>query len=506
MLRPWLACCVRPLLVAALLLLTASQVTAQKPTPSEPDYSWVCKWPSRVNQKIPYSAVKGALLQVGRKQVESWARPRRPGGSWRLPTKDELPQEIKARAVQLHGRKAVALRHDVINTMNKRYRVKVPWAKQNTGDRDQRSSGRCWIFAGNVALESVALKRNNKQTRLSESFVNYHALRRAAFGVLDQAGKSQKKPLPPKTAQKISEGGFAAWYYDIVRLDGIVPESAFPSTWPANRSSDYLGAVRSVVSDALRKIEHVGLGKDTREQRQAIIKQAKADVISQLNLALGEPPKRFSIDGKRYSPRTFTKKYLGLTDSDLDVVILGNDPSSAFNRHSTVKGFPGMKPFKQHNVGISTLRDVARKALRKGNALYFSTNISSSNPHVVGKTPHVPAKAKGVLNINAFDYTQLMPKGWKRMSKRDRRKVAELNANHAMALVGYDTSKTPKWLVQNSYGTSHGDKGRLHMYDDFFTYYASTVAVPRAMVSTKVLKKSLERAPVKRDHGHAVDL
>lgn len=496
----------RALIVLLLTLYLCAPALAERRrqrarTPAS--HSWVCAWPSRAGGKVPDKVKQAAVQQYGKRKVDGWMV-RKPGNRTRMPAKHELPRRILDSAVQECGLKAVALKHDVVKRFDTRYRCKVPWAKQDRTARNQVRSGRCWIFAGNVALESKVLARKRKNVELSASFVNYHALRKVSFGLLTQAARG--KPVNPEDIQEVSEGGFGAWYFDIVKAHGAVPEQRFRSTYPADHSAIYLNRLRNITSRAVGQLQQVaGDGKGAKAQRTRIVKQAKTDIVRQLNTSLGRPPRRFTVNGKSYTPKTYLKNFLGLKGKDLDYVMVGNDPMTAFNRRYTVDGFPGMKPFEVHNISLASMRSTARKTLNKGEALYFSTIISAKNPHTAGRTKHDPKAAKGVLSLRAYDYGRLLPESSRRQSKRDRQKTEELRANHAMALVGHDT-RSHKWLLQNSHGGKAGDKGQLHMHDDFFAYYGSSMAVPRSMVSNAVLKKTMKLPPMESPRKRKRDL
>lgn len=483
-------------------------------------YAWVAGWPSRAGARPSSKLLSQAIKTVGRQKVASWMV-RTTSGRLRFPAKRELPQKIIKKAVKQVGLQAVALRHDKASSFGTNYRVMVPLAKSRKTSANQQGSGRCWIFAGTLAVESMIKVKRGKDIKLSENYVNYQALRRLAFGVLDNVVESSAmeakirkiKKLPKhllanlarkrlSSVQQISEGGFAGWYYPLVRQHGLIPESAYPSDMPANRTSDYIGHVRTVVANAVLAIG----AASNKGERTKILKQARQNVVAELNLALGKPPKQFTIDGKRYTPRTYRKRYLKLADKDLDMVILSNDPTESFNQRHVVSGFPGMPEFATYNVSMDRITKAAKKTLRKGQALYFSSIVSSGNPHVAGQRNTDPRAALGLLSLSAFDYSFLQPKGTRELSKRTRLKAGMLRANHAMTLVGYDTTKDLRWLVQNSYGDNYGDHGRMHMHQDFFKSYGSSVAVPRSSVPKTMFLKMLAKPIAKSSRQAIVDL
>jgi bleomycin hydrolase len=215
-----------------------------------------------------------------------------------------------------------------------------------------------------------------------------------------------------------------------------------------------------------------------------------------LQTALGKPPKQFRYKGQRYTPRTFSKNFLGLRDRDLDYVTLTHYPNRAWNRGYCTTATPGMQPFTEYNVSKSVIQQAVKKTLSDGEAVLFGINAGDDHPHrATGK--HLPDKAKGILSKAAFKYKNLIPSP--SLSKRDKLKAGLSGADHAMAITGYNPGmkrgSVQKWKVENSHGTDTGDKGYFHMYDDYFRRHVEDVVVPRSSVPKSVLKQ-LESRPV----------
>ena len=148
-----------------------------------------------------------------------------------------------------------------------------------------------------------------------------------------------------------------------------------------------------------------------------------------------------------------------------------------------------MPAFDEYNVSMDVMQKAVKKTLRKGEAVLFGVNVSEDQPHRADFA-NAPKKAKGILSMKAFNYRNLIPAP--RLSKRDKLRAGLWEANHAMAITGYDPGSkrgtVRKWKVENSHGASSGDKGFLHMYDDFFRKHVEDVVVPRSAVPARVLK------------------
>ena len=79
----------------------------------------------------------------------------------------------------------------------------------------------------------------------------------------------------------------------------------------------------------------------------------------------------------------------------------------------------------------------------------------------------------------------------------DRVLFRDTTPNHAMVFIGvdHDDGVPSKWLVENSWGTDRGDKGRWAMYDEWFTDNVFAVIVHKRHLPREVLSL-LDTEPV----------
>jgi bleomycin hydrolase len=427
----------------------------------------------------------GWLPGQARGQRLSPTKRRGPDTSWVLELNDgnkaQLDKRTVRRAIRDHGLKRVALSNDFLRRHNTRYKVQIPRARQPHTVHDQKSSSRCWAFASDRVLETRLACRGVDSSKLSEAFVTYHAMKDRACAVLDLGAEKGKYP----NSSEIYEGGSFPWATSVVSKHGMVPGSKMRSTADGDSSGVYLSQLKTLVASAQRQMRRAGDGPDAEAQRKSIARQYKKQVTRLLDTTVGKPPRSFKVNGKRYTPKSYAREVLGETD----YVVLENNPTRAWNRRYKVDMSPLV--YERYNVGMGTLQQAVKKTIQSGEAVYVSTNVSKSNPHRVDVGEQTPTRAKGVLSIKALKYDRYAPTG--RLRKYDRLRAKINRSNHGMVITGYDPGRgkrVRKWQIENSWGPASGDKGHLHMYDDYFREYVEKVAVPRSAVDPKVLERA----------------
>lgn len=392
------------------------------------------------------------------------------------------------RDVQERGLRSAAVNQSFVRRHQSGYAVKVPQAPI----RDQEKSGRCWAFAWTRTLQSMAQSKGQDTGALSPSFINYYALRDLAHGAIDHARRGASKPEHHTyylDGDMLGEGGYSHWANTIVKRHGIVPETKMRSnTYDSRESSVLQNQLHRLVTAATRDIWR---GEKTARERRAIATKYKKQVDQLLDTMIGAPPKRFTIDGKTYTPKSYLKDYMKLANEDLQFVNLTNDPSRAWNRRYREsfagKGIPENETY---NVSMSTMQHAVKQTLKSGVAVNVAVNVDWDNPHRVAPQGSRSSDANGILSLKAFRYGKLVPTA--KLSRRDRMGHYVSMSNHMMAITGYNPGgkgKEARWLIDNSHGKDTFRGGRFDMYDDYFRNYVEEVTVPRGMLPKSVLKK-----------------
>lgn len=398
------------------------------------------------------------------------------------------------------------------------YNVKIPF--EGAPIANQRSSGRCWIFASTNVFRVALMKRYNLESfELSQSYLFFWDKLEKSNWFLEQIIDTAHEDLDGRLVQHlladiVSDGGQWDMVYNLVDKYGLVPQTLYPDNWSAMNS----GVLNSIVKTKLREfaLRLRSLVRSEKGVSAAALSSAKGKMMQEISLImtllLGPPPspdEEFTWqyadkDGKAHElktkPKVFAKDIASAEFRVNSTVIekmisLVHDPRHepltlmTVDRLGNVVGGRGINYV---SVDMDTLKTVCVKMLKAGLPIFFGSDVGKFSD-----------SASGIMDLELFNYdlglggTSLLG-----MTKAERLLTGESAMTHAMVLtavhVDEKTGKPVRWRVQNSWGTAAGDKGWFIMSDawmDEFVYQA--VVDPRFVGSEvrDVLKKEPKVLP-----------
>ena len=417
----------------------------------------------------------------------------------------EMLQQI--RQSQPAGKSTVALRNALAGTSIKKLATNPnnPEALDtyfsNTvpskGITDQQSSGRCWLFTGMNVMRAKAIKEFNMGAfQFSQSYSFFYDQLEKANLFLQAVVDHADQPMDSEMVQwlfknPLSDGGTFCGVIDAVSKYGIVPADAMPESYSANNTS----AMAEIITLKLREYgltlrKMVAEGKKTSE-----IEKVKTDMLGTvyhiLAVSLGEPVKEFTwtrkdasgkpVETKTYTPKSFYDEYVGI-DLKNTYVMLMNDPSRPFHKTYTVNmdrhSYDGLQ-WTYINLPMDEIKAMAIQSIKDSTMMYFSCDVGK---FLDGKT--------GILSLKNYDYASLFDTEFP-MNKAERIQTFASASSHAMTLMGVDLDKdgkSTKWMVENSWGPTHGHQGHLIMTDEWFDEYMFRLVVDKKYVPAETLK------------------
>ncbi|KAJ9308501.1 hypothetical protein DTO217A2_1994 [Paecilomyces variotii] len=384
------------------------------------------------------------------------------------------------------------------------FNVRIPF--EGAPITNQRSSGRCWLFAStNVFRVAIMKKYNLTQFELSQAYLFYWDKIEKANWFLEHAIDTADQDLDSRLIQRlllspVGDGGQWDMVANLVQKYGLVPQALYPDSYNAKNSSK----MGSLITAKLR--EHAlilrKLAQRDSAKAKALLAGKKDEFLQEihaiLTIMLGPPPspeKKFSWDfydaEEKFHKVSMTPKEFAASLSTKEGIracggtnvhelfSLVNDPRNEYGRLLTVDrlgNVVGGRPTTYVNVDMNTIKSAAISMLRAGLPVFFGSDVGKFSD-----------SASGIMDLTLYDYSL----GFNinlGLNKADRLKTGESAMTHAMVLtaVHIEGGKPVRWRVQNSWGENAGDKGWFVMTDRWMDEFVYQVVVDPRFVSKEV--------------------
>jgi bleomycin hydrolase len=405
----------------------------------------------------------------------------------------EMNQSTRAiyNAITSTDIKDMALNRDILNQHNDVFSHKI----KAKGITNQKSSGRCWIFAGlNILRPAVMEKYKLSKFEFSQNYMAFWDKMEKANCFLEYMIEfADKDPLDREMTILLKgpfgDGGWWRYVVNLIEKYGVVPKEVMPET----NSSGNTGMMNKVISKILR-IDAIKLrkmyqdGKSVAEMRTEKEKMLE-EIYRLLVMNLGTPPEKFPYrfedrdsvvsEMKTYTPNSFYSDFVGV---DLnEYVSFFNDPTKEYGKLYSIdlsKNIYDKDNIIFANTEIEILKEVAAKSVLDNEPIWFACDVGKDQ-----------SSEHGIMAMDIFDYSSIynIDMG---MTKEERVLFRQSAPNHAMALIGVDIkdNKPVKWLVENSWGDDRGDDGYWTLYDNWFDNHVYNVIVKKKYVPEDILK------------------
>ena len=361
---------------------------------------------------------------------------------------------------------------------------------------NQKSSGRCWGFAGlNLMRISVCKKHKLKNFEFSQNyFMFFDKLEKSNYfleNILSTLGKScESRLISWLLSEPVNDGGQWDMFTNLIEKYGAVPQSVMPESYQSSNSR----FMNVLLTRKLREYASILRSDYQSGAKMETLRTNKADMMStiysMLCMFLGTPPEKFdwTFTNKKkkfhrfenLTPLSFVKNHMELKLKDKICLIHCPMSNKKMNELYTVKYLGNVVDgdiINYANVKIDELKKAAMKSLKKNEAVWFGCDV--------GKWLNY---TKGVMDLDIFDYENLFDISFN-MNKATRLEYGESVMTHAMLFTGVDIvkDKPKKWRVENSWGDKGGDKGYYLMTDKWFDQYNYEVVVDKKYLPKEIL-------------------
>jgi len=395
----------------------------------------------------------------------------------------------------------VALNRNIVfHTDHSFSHVLDDWSATN-----QKSSGRCWMFAGLNLLRVGAMnKMGLKSFEFSQNYTMFCDKIERANYVLEAVIETADRDVDDRTisyvlARPISDGGQWNMFVNLVRKHGLVPKPFMPETQSSSASARMNSVLASKIREAAHDLRDLFRKGATTEDLRAEKERALEAIFRILCIHLGTPPQRFAWQwtdkdkafhrDAEVTPQQFAGAYIDIPLDDYVCLVNDPRPTSPTGRTFTVEYLGNVVEggiVKYLNVDVALMKDLARRSIvDKGEPVWFGCD-----------TGKMSRRDLGIWDKNLYDYGSLYETEFP-LDKASRLYYHETQMTHAMMFTGVDIEgeRVTRWRVENSWGEEPGRKGFFVMNDNWFDEYVFEIAARRSELPAE-LQAALELPPI----------
>uniref|UniRef100_A0A2P2I6B0 Bleomycin hydrolase n=2 Tax=Hirondellea gigas TaxID=1518452 RepID=A0A2P2I6B0_9CRUS len=421
---------------------------------------------------------------------------------YRQQVESEPASQLAANACWKHDPVEVCVRRDVIGCSQHVFSHKVE--TEGKPMTNQRSSGRCWLFAAlNVIRLPFCKSLNIDEFEFSQAYLffwdkiercNYFLNRMVQCC---REGESVEGRLMSFLLHDPTiDGGQWDMTVNLILKYGLVPKKCFPESYSSENSARLNRILHSKLREYTFEIKELISQPDTTDENiRALLRRQMQEVFRIVSITLGLPPSQFTWQyydkskvAKEIGPITPKQFYQDCVKPIFDIdekVCLVNDPrpSNAYGRPYTVFCLGNMtdgRPTVYNNQPIETLMKVAEESIKGGEAVWFGCEVGKFF-----------ASKYGIQDTRAHDYKMLLGVDvYLGLCKADRLVYGDSLMTHAMTFTACQTveGEVPsKWRVENSWGEERGEKGYHVLTSQWFKEFVFEVVVDRKYVPQEVM-------------------
>lgn len=370
---------------------------------------------------------------------------------------------------------------------------------------NQKSSGRCWIFACLNAMRIPFIKEMNLEDfEFSQTFLFFwDKIERCNYflnTIVDVAGRDSKETVDGRLISFLlrdptCDGGQWDMVVNLIEKHGVMPKKCFPETQSSEASRRMNGILKSKLREYCHDLLSLITEGAAKEVVQAKIAKQMSEIYRVVGICLGVPPDTFTWEyydkSKQYkkigpiSPKDFYENHVKNVFDATTKVCLVTDPRPQNPPGKTytvdcLGNVVGGKKTVYNNQTVDVLLDLASKTIQAGEPVWFGCEVTKRF-----------ASKQGILDLNAHDYKLVFDIEVELgMDKSNRLIYGDSEMNHAMVLTGVsidDDGKPTKWRIENSWGEDRNEKGYIVMTTEWFREFVFEIVVDRKYVPEEVL-------------------
>ena len=347
--------------------------------------------------------------------------------------------KVAQNAVTSNNLSTVTLRRDLVQEVDFTFSTKLDeWKATN-----QKSSGRCWLFATLNLFRPGAMKKMNvKEFEFSQAHIHFWDKFERSNHFLEAIIETSDRPVDDRTihfllSDPIGDGGQWNMAMNLIRKHGLVPKSAYPES----NSSSSTRWMNSILKDMLRSsaseirgiIESGGGEKEARSHKESRMK----DIWRVLCIHLGTPPESFDWQWRdkdkefhrrgKVTPQEFAEEFVDVDWEEYVCIV--NDPRNEYYQTYTVdylQNVSGGPPVVYLNVPSDEMKSITQEILEDGMPVWMGCDVGKQMD-----------RKRGLWDANLFETNELYGVEYG-MAKVDRLRYGQTMMTHALLFTGVD--------------------------------------------------------------------
>jgi bleomycin hydrolase len=243
--------------------------------------------------------------------------------------------------------------HTGLNLPNKIDLYKKSWAQPTLS---QGNAGTCWSFSTTSFYESEVKRLTGKEVKLSEIYSAYWEYVEKAKRFVEKRGDS-----------KFAEGSEGNALSRLWKVYGVVPNSAYTGLINGRKYHTH----EAMVTEMTAFLN--SLKQNNTWNEEFVVSTIK----SIMNHHIGEPPAKFTVDGKEYTPQSYLKDYLQINPDDY-VEILSYKQEAYWQKveYKVPDNWWHSKDY--YNVPLDDFMKALKQAIRQGYTMSIGGDVSEA--------------------------------------------------------------------------------------------------------------------------------
>lgn len=350
--------------------------------------------------------------------------------------------------------------------------------------KNQASSGTCWSFSALGFFEAELLRMGKPTVDLSEMFVVHQSY----------ADKADKFVRMNGTINFAGGGSFYDVMYTLKNY-GIVPESEMSGLNYGEEKH------RHGELDALTEAYVKTLVKNPNKKLSTAWKKGFDGI---LNAYLGERPKEFVANGKKYTPVTYAQSLRLNMD---DYVSLTSFTHHPFYSKFVIEIPDNWRWEESYNLPLDEFAKVFDYAIDNGFTIAWGSDVSEKGFTRNGVAVNPEVKKENLPGSDQAKWLNISQKEMEEQIYKVKGPQPEVNVtqeirqrdfdnyqttdDHGMVIYGTakDQNGTKYYLVKNSWGTDNKYKGIWYASDSFVKHKTINIVVHKDAIPKEILKK-----------------